>query len=153
MFLLQLLCLSVVCASVPAGHSLVWSDEFDVDAVVAEQGNFLLGSKWYALDSCLACNTNNLFTSRPSNVRVRGGNLELIARVESGSSRHGKTFPYTSGAVQSYCGPTTGEWCRDGGMLAYNYNVRNLGSWTGNVSTYLEVKAKIPPGKLWPAIW
>jgi len=149
-----LLLLAWTYATIPPGHTLVWSDEFDNDATANVGNDFTLAGKFYAVDSCQACGSTNLYTSRSSNVRVSNGNLELTALRETyTNARLQKTEPFTSGAVQTYCGPTVGDWCRSGGIDNFSYDVKNMGSWSGNVSTYVEVKAKVPSGKLWPAIW
>lgn len=74
----------------PSDYHLVWSDDFD--------GEKLDSRKWYPLIDCSGRGNNELqcYTNREENVRVRNGQLELMALAEDYSGRN-----FTSGRVHA----------------------------------------------------
>jgi beta-glucanase (GH16 family) len=112
----------------PAGATLVWSDEFDGTALDSEKWGYD-GSRnksgWYNGEL-------QYYGQRPENVRLGNGQLIIEARRETLSPRH---FPDYGG--QSY---TSGKiW------------TKGKASWTYG---YFEVRAKLPCARgTWPAIW
>jgi len=115
-------------AGVPAGHVLVWSDEFD-------QPGLPDAAKW-AHDTernRLGWYNNELqyyAANRPENAQVRDGRLHITARLESLAS-----LPDWGG--QRY--------------TSARLITRGLASWTRG---FFEVRAKLPCGQgTWPAIW
>lgn len=115
-------------AGVPAGHVLVWSDEFDRPGLPDP-------AKW-AFDTernRLGWYNNELqyyAANRAENAQVRDGRLHITARLES----------LTSAA----------DW---GGQRYTSARLitRGLASWTRG---FFEVRAKLPCGQgTWPAIW
>jgi len=112
----------------PAGATLVWSDEFD--------GTTLDPAKWGFDGSRNKSGWYNgelqYYGQRPENVRVANGQLIIEARHETLSPRH---FPDYGG--QAY---TSGKiW------------TKSKASWTYG---YYEIRAKLPCARgTWPAIW
>jgi beta-glucanase (GH16 family) len=99
------------------GWRLVFSDEFDTPGALDP-------ARWVFELGSIRNNEKQLYTSRPENVRIEGGNLVIEARKEAYQG-----FDYTSASVN-----TRGRF-----ELLY-----------GRV----EVRAKLPTGKgTWPAIW
>jgi len=152
MWLFLSLLLIAACAQgppVPPGFTLLWAEEFNTDeADWTKTNNMYSGShpspRWYAVDDCFACNSNNTYTPNPENVFVKDGQLVIQAQRAKAGSKYG----YTSGNVISYCGPTTQQWCNG------QRSVMNGGSWSGNTSLYFDIRAKMPAGPgFWPAIW
>ena len=114
--------------SLPAGHVLVWSDEFD-------QPGLPDAAKW-AHDTernRLGWYNNELqyyAANRPENAQVRDGRLHVTARLESLAS-----LPDWGG--QRY--------------TSARLLTRGRADWTYG---YFEVRAKMPCGRgTWPAIW
>ncbi len=113
---------------VPAGHVLVWSDEFD-------QPGLPDPAKWtYDTDRNRAGWYNNELqyyaANRAANAQVRDGRLLITARLES----------LTSAA----------DW---GGQRYTSARLitRGLADWTRG---FFEIRAKLPCGRgTWPAIW
>ena len=125
---------TVVAPLEGAGWELVWSDDFEGDA--------LDRSKWTPEESCWGGGNQErqCYTDRPENIAVENGLLLLRAREErfSGPARPPEiadtpnpvlTQDYTSGKV------------RTRGLHAWRYG-------------RIEVRAKVPAGQgLWPAVW
>ncbi|MEL7198782.1 MAG: glycoside hydrolase family 16 protein [Pseudomonadota bacterium] len=117
-----------------AGWELVWSDEFDGDA--------LDRSNWLPEQSCWGGGNEErqCYTDRPENVAIENGKLILRARKEAftGLARPPEiandpnplvTQQYTSGKV------------RTRGLHAWKYG-------------RIEARAKVPAGQgMWPAVW
>ena len=114
--------------ALPAGYTLVWSDEFNVNGLPdAAKWNYDTGRNkdgWY---------NNELqyySAARLENAEARGGSLVITARKEQMSG--------------------TADW---GGQRYSSARLLTAGkaSWTYG---YFEVRAKLPCGKgTWPAIW
>lgn len=101
----------------PSDYQLVWSDDFD--------GEKLDSRKWYPLIDCSGRGNNELqcYTNRPENVRVRNGQLELMAQAEKYAGRN-----FTSGRVHASGPGWTYGWFEARARLAKGMH-------------------------LWPAIW
>ncbi|RZL08138.1 MAG: glycoside hydrolase family 16 protein [Hymenobacter sp.] len=96
---------------------LVWSDDFDTSSLDLSKWAYEVKDVWFN-------NELQATTSRRDNVTVTGGNLNIIAKAESYSTRS-----YTSGRII-----TKGK--------------------KDFVFGRLDVRAKLPKGKgIWPAIW
>lgn len=118
----------------PPAWKLVWSDEFD--------GTRLDRSKWEPERSCWGGGNNErqCYTDRLENIRVRDGQLHLIARKErftgpdrppeiAGNANPRVTQPFTSGKI------------RTRGIVSWRYGK-------------IEFRAKPPKGQgTWPAVW
>ena len=112
---------------VPAGYTLVWSDEFDraaLDTTKWRYDDHANSKGWYN-------NELQYYSAAPGDtVRVEDGRLKITARAEDLSDR--------------------GDW----GGQPYNsgrIDTRGLHGWREGFFT---VRAKLPCGKgLWPAIW
>ena len=112
----------------PAGATLVWSDEFDGDALDSAKWGYD-GSRnrtgWYNGEL-------QYYGRRPENVRVVNGQLIIEARHETLNARRYPDYggqAYTSGKI----------W------------TKAKASWTYG---YFEVRAKLPCARgTWPAIW
>lgn len=101
---------------------LVWQDEFD--------GSSLDNTKWECEVNAHGGGNNELqiYTDRPSNVRVENGCLVLEAHREV-TTLSGSTREYSSGLIRT---KHRGDWCYG----------------------RFEVRAKLPKGQgIWPAIW
>ncbi len=101
---------------------LVWSDEFD--------GDSLDYSKWGIEQNAFGGGNSELqiYTDRPSNVRVEGGHLVLEAHKDN-AGISGTVREYSSGRVRT----------------------KKRGDWKYG---RIEVRAKMPKGQgIWPAIW
>ena len=115
---------------------LVWSDEFDGDALDA--------SKWTHEVNCFGGGNNEqqCYTDRPENTQLADGSLNLIAREESFSGPAtweiypgydpddtSATRPYTSGRIVTR------------GIYSVRYG-------------RIEMRARLPKGQgVWPAFW
>lgn len=115
-------------AGPPAGYTLAWSDEFNVDGLPD-------GAKWSYDGEANATGWYNnelqyYAAGRPENARVSGGRLIITARKEALSTQ------------------------ADYGGQQYSSArliTRGKASWTGG---FIEVRAKLPCGRgTWPAIW
>ena len=103
-------------------YELVWSDEFD--------GDSLDYSKWGIEQNAFGGGNSELqiYTDRPSNVRVEGGHLVLEAHKDN-AGISGTVREYSSGRVRK----------------------KKRGDWKYG---RIEVRAKMPKGQgIWPAIW
>ena len=101
---------------------LVWSDEFD--------GDSLDYSKWGIEQNAFGGGNSELqiYTDRPTNVRVEGGHLVLEAHKDN-AGISGTVREYSSGRVRT----------------------KKRGDWKYG---RIEVRAKMPKGQgIWPAIW
>jgi beta-glucanase (GH16 family) len=118
----------------PAGWKLVWSDEFDGDAIDRAKWDFDLGNGFYNYEantwiSGWGNDELQYYTREPSNAFVRDGRLHIRALKES---LHG--FGYTSAKLKTRK--------RDGSELF----AKQFGRF--------EIRAKLPTGQgIWPAIW
>ena len=118
----------VATTGVPAGYTLVWADEFDVDGLPDP-------SRWdYDTDRNRAGWYNNELQyyarDRPENARVAAGRLVITARKESLTS--------------------LADW---GGQRYSSARLvtRGKASWTYG---FIEFRAKLPCGRgTWPALW
>ena len=118
----------VATTGAPAGYTLVWADEFDVDGLPDP-------AKWdYDTDrNRLGWYNNELqyyARDRPENARVSGGRLVITARKESLA--------------------TQADW---GGQTYSSARLvtRGKASWTYG---FVEIRAKLPCGRgSWPALW
>ncbi len=115
-------------AGVPAGYTLVWSDEFAVNGLPD-------ATKW---DYDTANNSTQWFNNelqyyaknRPENAAVKDGKLLITARLESLSS--------------------ASDWNRQAYTSA-RMITRGKVDWTYG---FFEIRAKLPCGRgTWPAIW
>ncbi|MFT7559179.1 MAG: endo-1,3(4)-beta-glucanase [Flavobacteriales bacterium] len=113
------------------GWSLVWSDEFDGDAIDT--------AKWGWEENCWGGGNSEqqCYTSREDNSFVDNGFLNIIAQREDftgpntpdGSNGDNATLPYTSARLRT----------------------KDLQEWTFG---RFEIRAKLPEGQgTWPAIW
>jgi beta-glucanase (GH16 family) len=130
------LVLSLLAAVSSQDWTLVWSDEFD--------GNALNTTNWKNEVDCWGGGNGELqcFTSRPNNIRVESGNLIITAIpgtytgtaddcTNNFQNTCTATRDYTSGRIRSKP-ETGGTWL--------------FGRW--------EIRAQLPLGKhLWPALW
>jgi beta-glucanase (GH16 family) len=118
----------------PAGWKLIWSDEFDGDAIDPAKWDFDIGNGFYNYGSntwISGWGNNELqyYTSEPANAHVAGGELHIRALKES---LHG--CGYTSAKLRTRK--------RDGSQLFD----RTYGRY--------EFRAKLPTGQgVWPALW
>lgn len=78
-------------APAPEGWQLVWADEFDGDALDANNWNIQTGDG--SAEGIPGWGNNELQTYQPDNIAVRNGNLVISARFEDGR--------YTSGRINS----------------------------------------------------
>lgn len=125
--------------TLPGGWQLVWSDEFD--------GEALDDSKWNRIVDCWGGGNEErqCYTARDENARVEDGHLIIEARLEEATGpawpphmretmpedqrNELKTQPFTSGRITT----------------------ENKGDWTYG---RIEVRALLPEGQgTWPAIW
>jgi beta-glucanase (GH16 family) len=118
----------------PAGWKLVWSDEFEGNALDRKKWDFDLGNGFYNYEantwiSGWGNDELQYYTREPENAEVREGHLHIRALKES---LHG--FGYTSAKLKTRK--------RDGGELF----AKQFGRF--------EIRAKLPTGRgVWPAIW
>jgi beta-glucanase (GH16 family) len=101
---------------------LIFSDAFEGPKALA---------RWHAIVGGDGFGNHELqyYTSRPRNVAIAGGKLELVARRENYTGADGVTRAYTSGALET------------AGLFQTTY---------GRV----EARIKLPTGRgLWPAFW
>jgi beta-glucanase (GH16 family) len=113
---------------IPAGYTLAWSDEFDVDGLPD-------AARWdYDTDRNPLGWYNNeaqyYARDRAANAVVSGGRLHIAARLEALS--------------------TAADW---GGQRYTSARLvtRGKASWTGG---FFEIRARLPCGRgTWPAIW
>lgn len=116
-----------------AGRILVFNEEFN--------GRSLNGATWHTCfwwssTTCSITTNNELELYRASNVKVRKGNLELIARRRRALGWDGRKYQYTSGMV----------------MTGGRKGVKPVGA--ARTFGYFEARMKIPAGRgLWPAFW
>jgi beta-glucanase (GH16 family) len=117
-----------ISGGIPAGHRLVWSDEFDVDGLPDP-------TKWgydtfRNRDGWFNNELQYYSAGRPENARVENGSLMITAlreRLASAPDFGGQN--YTSARLLT----------------------RGLASWTYG---FFEIRAKLPCGMgTWPAIW
>ena len=110
---------------------LVWSDEFDTDAIDK--------NKWSFEENCWGGGNNEqqCYTDRKSNAFVKEGKLNIVAKKgrytgaanPDGNKRNKKSLPYTSARLRTM----------------------NKGDWKYG---RFEISAKLPAGQgTWPAIW
>ncbi len=124
-------CVSCPSQDVPAapskpGWKLTWSDEFN-----QPNGSAPDPSKWTVLTGGNGWGNQELeyYTSRPENLRIENGNLEITARMEAYTATDGVQRPYTSARLQ-----TKGKFEQLYGRI--------------------EARIKIPFGQgVWPAFW
>ena len=112
--------------SSPPGWTLTWSDEFD-----QPDGSAPDPAKWKIETGGNGWGNKELeyYTSRPRNVHVRNGNLEMIALKEAYAGADGVTRNYTSARLKTL----------DKFDQAYGR---------------FEARIKIPYGQgIWPAFW
>lgn len=142
MNLLRLLCLMVVLCSLaavsfaaePVGHKLVWSDEFDGEAIDKSKWDFDLGNGFYNYStftwiSGWGNEELQYYTREPENAWVSDGKLHIRAIKESYNG-----CGFTSAKLKTRK--------RDGSPL---FNKKY-----GRV----EFHAKLPTGQgVWPALW
>lgn len=118
-----MLVVPMICLRAQEGRwRLVWSDEFE--------GRQLDYSKWGVEVNAFGGGNDELqmYTDRPKNVRVEGGNLILEAHADQ-PLVSGTTREYSSGKVRT----------------------KHRGDWTYG---RIEVRAQLPSGQgIWPAIW
>jgi beta-glucanase (GH16 family) len=108
------------------GWTLTWSDEFN-----QPDGSPPDPTKWKIETDSNGGGNNELeyYTARPENLRVKNGNLEMIARQETYTGPDGKTRNYTSARLN-----TLGQFDQAYGRF--------------------EARIKIPYGQgVWPAFW
>src|SRR4051812_34476790 len=116
-----------------AGRTIVFNENFD--------GNQLNGFGWHTCfwwssTTCSITSNNELELYRANNVKVRKGNLELLARRRRGIGWDGRKYPYMGGMVM-----TGGRKGQKPIVFARTYG-------------YFEARMKIPAGQgLWPAFW
>lgn len=104
------------------GWQLVWNDEFDGTSVDSAKWNYDIGNG----NGGWGNNELQYYTSRPTNVYVSGGFLNIVARKEVPQYNG---FDYTSAKLQSQ-----GKFSKTYGRF--------------------EFRARLPQGKgYWPALW
>ena len=116
---------------------LVWSDEFDGEALNA--------ANWTALDDCWGGGNEErqCYTPRSQNVSVENGRLTITARSEQWT---GPAWP----ANFAPAGVDPNEQ-RTKPFTSARLTTQNLASWTYG---RFEVRARFPQGQgVWPAIW
>src|SRR2546423_8023173 len=112
--------------SLPAGYTLVWSDEFS-----GKDGSAPDPSKWTYDIGGDGWGNHELeyYTNRPENVSVEKGNLVITARRETYKDADGVTRQYTSTRLKTQ------------GPFAQSYG-------------RFEARIKLPAGQgIWPAFW
>lgn len=121
-------------AAPAGGWELVWSDEFD--------GEALDPANWQPEVSCWGGGNNErqCYTDRAENIRVKDGLLHLLARKER------FTGPDRPPEIAANPNPQTSQPFTSGKV-----RTRGLASWRyGRV----EFRAKVPAGQgTWPAVW
>ena len=113
---------TALAAQQPEDWQLVWQDEFN--------GERLDYSKWEVEVNDFGGGNDELqlYTDRPENVGVKGGNLVLTALADN-PEISGRTRPYSSARLRT----------------------KHRGDWTYG---RIEVRAKLPAGQgIWPAVW
>lgn len=120
---------------VTKNQTLVFDDEFDQ---LSPNPNKWALCYWWNDGGCTNLGNKELEWYGTSNVELHDGILHLIARHETTRGYKGRMFGFTSGMV------TTGRYESERSRrsrFAFKYG-------------YIEVRAKVPPGKgFWPAIW
>lgn len=118
------------------GWELVWSDEFDGDAIDTD--------KWGFEVNCAGGGNNELqcYTAREENATVSDGVLRIVAREEAWAGS-----PYFDDDPAHDLEDTSAE--RD--YTSARLRSKNKGDWRyGRV----EIRAKMPQGQgIWPALW
>lgn len=103
---------------------VVFYDDFNGDKIDA--------NKWtncFAGNNCAHDENHELECYTPDNVVVAGSTLKTVARKEDKMCTNGKSYPYTSGLIQS------------SGKFSFKYG-------------HVEVRAKTPAGTgLWSTVW
>lgn len=114
-----------IAGAAPNGWRLVWSDEFDGEAVDLAKWEFMRGTGTaYGLPDGWGNKELQYYTDRPQNAFVADGFLHIVARKENFGERR-----YTSARLRT----------------------KNKGDWTYG---RFEIRARLPKGQgIWPAIW
>lgn len=115
------------------GWGLVWSDEFDGDALDPQ--------KWAPEVSCWGGGNSErqCYTDREENVQVVNGLLRLVARAET----------FTGPSYPPEWNDPTPENTQD--YTSGKIRTRDLADWTYG---RFEIRAKMPQGQgMWPALW
>lgn len=114
----------VSLSDIRADYDLVWSDEFEGDALDTDNWGYE-GSTMHRNNEVQVYCDN----AAQNNVRVEGGNLVIEARKEDRKDYYGTLYHYTSGSIRSV------------GMRGFQYGL-------------LEARIQIPKGKgAFPAFW
>ena len=114
----------VVEPETPKTYQLVWSDEFDGDAIDTTKWAFQIGDG--SAEGIPGWGNNELeyYTDRPENAFIEGGNLVIEARQENFEGA-----AYTSARLRT----------------------KDLADWKFG---RIEARARLPKGQgIWPAIW
>jgi len=110
----------------PSRWHLVWSDEFNSPTSSTPDP-----AKWTLVEGGSGYGNQELesYTTRPSNIRVEGGNLVVTAIKEPYTGKDGIARNYTSGRMQS--------------LTHFDFQYGRI-----------EARIKIPVGQgIWPAFW
>ncbi len=123
-------------SSAATGWELVWSDEFDGDAIDT--------SKWSHEVNCAGGGNNELqcYTARSENSYVADGKLHIVARRETYSG------PPVFDDDPAY---NPNDISKTQAYTSARLRTKNKGDWTYG---RLEIRARMPHGQgIWPAIW